>query len=214
MWVKICGITRSEDARVAADLGADALGLVLWPGSRRCVSRDTARAIVAAVPLSVVTVGVFVDQPAEEVEAVALDVGLGAVQLHGSESAEYCARLSVPIIKAIGAGADFRADSVAAWPPNVMVLLDADDPDRHGGTGLTANWTAAAAVADERRIILAGGLTPDTVADAIRFVRPFGVDVSTGVESRPGVKDARRLRAFFEAARSCAVEVSRDVHSG
>ena len=213
MWVKICGITRAEDARIAAELGADALGFVFWPGSRRCISQEAARTIVRSIPPSVVSVGVFVDQPAEQVEAVALAVGLCAVQLHGSETLDYCARLSVPIIKAIGAGADFSAATVAGWPASVMLLLDADDPDKHGGTGLTANWPAAAAVASERRIILAGGLTPDTVAQAIRFVRPFGVDVSSGVESRRGVKDAVRLRSFVEAARNAAAEVACDVHT-
>jgi len=213
MWVKICGITRPEDALVAAELGADALGFVFWPGSPRFVEPAAAWAIVRALPPSVAAVGVFVDQPVEQVGAVARAVGLGAVQLHGSETVEYCAKLTVPVIKAVGAGANFCTAAIASWPASVMVLLDAHDLDKHGGTGLTANWTAAAAVASARRIILAGGLAPDTVAEAIRVVRPFGVDVSSGVESRPGVKDASRLRGFFEAVRTSAAEVRGDVPS-
>jgi phosphoribosylanthranilate isomerase len=213
MWVKICGITRTEDALAAANLGADALGLVFWPGSRRFISQEEARAIVRVLPPSVVVVGVFVDQPVEHVDSVARAVGLGAVQLHGSETPDYCARLPVPVIKAIGAGTTFHPGTVAEWPAGVMVLLDADDPERHGGTGVAANWPAAATVASSRRIILAGGLTPETVADAIRFVRPFGVDVSSGVESRPGIKDAGRLKSFFEAVARAAAEVRCDAHS-
>jgi phosphoribosylanthranilate isomerase len=213
MWVKICGITRPEDAMLAAELGADALGFVFWPGSRRFISPSAAEEIVSALPPSVVAVGVFVDQPAEHVSTVARTVGLGAVQLHGSESVESWARLSIPVIKAVGAGARFSAPTLASWPPGVMVLFDADDPVRHGGTGVMANWAAAAQIAGTRRIILAGGLAPDTVAEAIRVVRPFGVDVSTGVESRPGVKDSGRLRGFLEAARAAAAEVGDDVHS-
>lgn len=213
MWVKICGITRQEDALLAAELGADALGFVFWSGSPRFVDPAAARAIVRALPPAVVAVGLFVDEPVEHVKAVAYEVGLGAVQLHGSETVEYCARLTVPVIKAVGVGANFCVATIASWPASVMVLLDADDPDKHGGTGVTANWAAAAAVASGRQVILAGGLAPDTVAEAIRLVRPFGVDVSSGVESRPGVKDAGRLRAFFEAVRSSAAEVRNDVHS-
>ena len=207
MWVKICGITREEDALVAAELGASALGLVFWPGSPRCVDPDAARAIIRALPEEVVAVGVFVDQPAEQVEAISREVGLRVVQLHGSETADYCAGLTLPVIKAFPAGANFCPVTIARWPASVMVLVDADDPDKKGGTGVAANWKAAAAVGSARRIILAGGLTPDTVADAIRFVRPFGIDVSSGVESRPGVKDPERLRRFFDAARSVVAEV-------
>jgi phosphoribosylanthranilate isomerase len=207
MWVKICGITRKEDALVAAELGANALGFVFWPGSPRCVDPGAARAIVRALPEKVVAVGVFVDQPAEQVEAISREVGLGAVQLHGSETAEYCAGLTLPVIKAMAAGASFCPATIARWPASVMVLLDADDPDKKGGTGMAADWKAAAEVAGARRIILAGGLTPDTVADAIRFVRPFGVDVSSGVESRPGIKDPGRLRRFLDAARGVVFEV-------
>jgi phosphoribosylanthranilate isomerase len=211
MWVKICGITRQEDALVAAELGADALGFIFWPGSPRFVDPTAARTIVRALPEKVVAVGVFVDQPAEQVEAISRDVGLRAVQLHGSETADYSLGLTLPVIKAVAAGANFCPAMIARWPASVMVLVDADDPEKKGGTGVTANWKAAAAVGSARRIILAGGLTPGTVADAIRFVRPFGVDVSSGVESRPGVKDSGRLRRFFDAARGGVFEVRCDV---
>lgn len=211
MWVKICGITRQEDALMAAELGANALGFVFWPGSPRFVDPTAARTIIRALPEKVVAVGVFVDQPAEQVEAISRDVGLGAVQLHGSETLEYCAGLTLPAIKAVAAGADFCPVTIARWPASVTVLIDADDPDRKGGTGTAANWKSAAEVASARRIILAGGLTPDTVADAIRVVRPFGIDVSSGVESRPGIKEAGRLRRFFDAASGGVSEVRCDV---
>jgi phosphoribosylanthranilate isomerase len=212
-WVKICGITRREDALVAAGLGANALGFVFWPGSPRFIDAAAAGAIVRSLPPGVAAVGVFVDQPLEHVEEVARSADLRAVQLHGSETAEYCQRLAVPIIKAVGAGPTFRAAAATLWPSNVMLLLDADDPDRRGGTGAMANWPEAAAVARIRRIVLAGGLTPDTVAEAIRVVRPFGVDVSSGVESRPGVKDTDRMKRFIAAARAAATEVEDDDHA-
>jgi phosphoribosylanthranilate isomerase len=213
MWVKICGITRREDALLAARLGASAVGFVFWPGSRRFIKPIEARAIARSLPALVTAVGVFVDQPLEHVEAIARLVGLGAVQLHGAESAEYCSQLTAPIIKAVPVGEGFRLSTIADLPPAVTILLDAADSSTHGGTGRTIDWAMASQVARTRRAILAGGLTPANVADAIRAVRPYGVDVSSGVELFPGVKHENRLRRFFEALRTSAVGVNQDGES-
>lgn len=195
--VKICGITRAEDAELAVSLGASALGFVMWPRSPRFVEPARARDIVRALPPFVTPVGVFVDQPAGHVKDVVAVVGLGAVQLHGNEDVGFCRAIGRRAIKA--ASVAQAAALTAFWPAEVTLLLDAVDADRRGGTGQTVDWAAAAALASQRRIILAGGLTPENVAEAIRTVRPFAVDVSSGVESAPGVKDGQRLRAFFAA---------------
>ena len=150
---------------------------------------------MATLPPFVTAVGVFVNQPLEYVNGVASLVRLGAVQLHGDETPEFAAAVSSPVIKAVSVGdADTRA-----WPARMRLLLDVHDPVARGGTGRTIDWTAAADLAAQREILLAGGLTPDNVADAVARVRPFGIDVSSGVERAPGIKDHQRLRALFEA---------------
>jgi phosphoribosylanthranilate isomerase len=194
MLVKICGITRVDDAEAAVAAGASALGFVFWPGSPRFVDPYRARVIASAVPAFITTVGVFVDQPAEYVSAVASLVKLGAVQLHGNESVGFAALIDRPVIKAMTLG-----DGDVEWPEGSIVLLDAQDPVRRGGTGRTIDWDRAAAIAARRPVMLAGGLTPDNVADAVTRVRPFGIDVSSGVERAPGIKDHARLAALFEA---------------
>jgi phosphoribosylanthranilate isomerase len=195
MLVKICGITRVEDARAAVAAGAGAIGFVFWPTSPRFIDPHRARTIAAMLPPFVTAVGVFVNQALDYVNGVASLVRLGAVQLHGDETPEFAAAVSRPVIKALSVGdADTRA-----WPADTTLLLDVHDPLARGGTGRTIDWTAAAHVAARRRILLAGGLTPENVADAIARVRPFGIDVSSGVERAPGTKDHQRLRALFEA---------------
>jgi len=199
MFVKICGITRAEDAQAAAAYGASAVGFVFWPGSPRFVEPDRARAIVATLPSSVAAVGVFVNQAASYVIGVVNLVQLAAVQLHGDEPPSFAARMTRPVIKAVSV--DGGAPAMAEWPESVMLLVDAKDPVRRGGTGVRADWLAAATLARGRRLLLAGGLTPENVAGAIAEVRPFGIDVSSGVEQSPGVKDHRRLKALFDAMR-------------
>ena len=195
MLVKICGITRVEDARAAVAAGAGAIGFVFWPTSPRFIDPHRARTIAAMLPPFVTAVGVFVNQALDYVNGVASLVRLGAVQLHGDETPEFAAAVSRPVIKALSVGdADTRA-----WPADTTLLLDVHDPLARGGTGRTIDWTVAAHVAARRRILLAGGLTPENVADAIARVRPFGIDVSSGVERAPGTKDHQRLRALFEA---------------
>ncbi len=159
--IKICGITRLDDALLAAGLGVDALGFVFWPRSPRFLPPRRAAAIAAALPPFVTTVGVFVNQPLDEIRAIAAEVGLSAVQLHGDEPASMWTRVPGRCIKAVGAGAGFDAEAIAAWPPMVWPLLDAHDPVRRGGTGRTIDWDAAARAARTRRIILAGGLDAD-----------------------------------------------------
>jgi phosphoribosylanthranilate isomerase len=199
MLIKICGITRLEDAEAAVEQGARALGFVFWANSPRFIDPYRARAIVSLLPAFVTPVGVFVNQPSEYVNGVASLVGLAAVQLHGDEGPSYAAAMKRPIVKAIALSAAGAADAVARWPPRVTLLLDAHDPVRRGGTGRTIDWALASPVAMARRVLLAGGLTPENVGEAIARVKPFGIDVSSGVESSPGIKDRGRLKALFEA---------------
>ena len=192
MFVKICGITRAVDADAAVAAGANAIGFVFWPNSPRRVAIDVAKRIAAAVPVT--TVGVFVDQPADEVNEIAETVGLGVVQLHGAETVDYARTMTRPVWKALTLDAAFDA-----WPAEVMVLLDAHDPARKGGTGTTIDWKRASAIAKRRPVLLAGGLKPENVGDAVAIVHPYGIDVSSGVEAAPGIKDPERIKALFEA---------------
>ena len=193
--VKICGITRIEDAQLAARLGAWAVGFIFWPRSPRAMTTDAARAIVRELPAFVTPVGVFVNEPAAVVDDVARSVGLGAVQLHGEETPEAVAAVEARVIKAVSLETLDRH----AWPNRVTLLLDTHDPERRGGTGRPTDWTRAADLAHTRPIVLAGGLRPENVAEALRRVSPAAIDVSSGVESAPGIKDAVRLRALFDA---------------
>jgi phosphoribosylanthranilate isomerase len=205
LLVKICGITRAEDAAAAVECGAGALGFVFWPGSPRCIDPYRARAIAALLPPLVTAVGVFVNQPPEYVSHVSALVRLGAVQLHGDETVAYVAGIATPAIKAV----TVADPQLSVWPSRTLLLVDVHDPHRRGGTGQTVDWSAAAAIAAQRRILLAGGLTPENVGDAIACVRPFGIDVSSGVETSPGVKDHRRLRALFEAVNGTSAFATR-----
>jgi phosphoribosylanthranilate isomerase len=188
-----------EDALLAAELGASAIGFVFWPASPRFIDPDRAASIARALPALITTVGVFVDQPIEEVQRVAQRVALTAIQLHGAESLAYTERILQPVIKAVSVDDRFAAESLDRIPPEITVLLDAHDPVRRGGTGRTIDWRSASEAAVRRPVFLSGGLNPANVADAITRVRPYGVDLSSGIESSPGVKDPGRLRALFEA---------------
>jgi phosphoribosylanthranilate isomerase len=200
MLVKICGITSMQDAEAAIEAGAGSLGFVFWPKSPRFIDPHRARAIVASLPPFVVPVGVFVNQPAAHVKGVASLVRLGAVQLHGDEDVLYVAGMDRPVIKAVSLGRpEDEEDRIDSWPRRTTLLLDVHDPVSRGGTGRTIDWSAAAPVAARRRTLLAGGLTPENVAEAVALVQPFGIDVSSGVERSPGVKDHARIRALFAA---------------
>ena len=198
--VKVCGIRRAGDAALAVELGASALGFIFWPSSPRFVDPDAAMGIIATVPPFVSTVGVFVDQDAAHVGEVARGLKLSAVQLHGSEQVDAYDGVAPQVVKAVPVGEDDTAERlVRALPARIGVLLDAHDPVKRGGTGRTVDWTRAAELARMRPVILSGGLNADNVGRAIDAVRPYAIDVSSGVESQPGVKDAGRLRAFFAA---------------
>jgi phosphoribosylanthranilate isomerase len=195
--VKICGITRVEDALAAARAGADAIGLVFYSGSPRCVAVSQAREICRALPPFVSVVGLFVNAAREDVDAVMADVPLDLLQFHGDEAAGQCTGFGRPYIKAIGMkrGADPVA-LMAAHPEAAGFLLDAWQPDTHGGGGVAFDWQQVPAGCD-RPLILAGGLTPEIVAVAIRQVKPFAVDVSSGVEASKGIKSEDRIEAFM-----------------
>ena len=205
MKVKICGIRRREDAALAVALGASALGFVMWPRSPRAVTPDEARDIISGLPAFVTAVGVFVNQPEEYVFDTVVRARLTAIQLHGDEDASQFAHSPVPVIKALPVGPAFTMAAIDDLSPEVTALLDAHDPVRRGGTGRPIEWTVAAAAARRRPIILSGGLTPDNVERAIREVRPYAVDVSSGVETAPGIKDESKLRALFGALQSAGV---------
>jgi phosphoribosylanthranilate isomerase len=198
--IKVCGITRAEDARHAVARGATALGFVFWPSSPRYIAPQEARTIVAALPRGVVTVGVFVNETIDGIRRAVAASGVTAVQLHGDEPPDYAGVLDCLLFRAVAL--ETAAAAAAVWPARVMLLTDAADCVRRGGTGMTVDWEKAADLARCRPIVLAGGLTPDNVADAIRTVRPAGVDVSSGVERAPGVKDADKVTAFVASARS------------
>ncbi|HKY20923.1 MAG TPA: phosphoribosylanthranilate isomerase [Vicinamibacterales bacterium] len=198
LFVKICGITRLQDAELASALGADAIGFVFWPGSPRYLAPEAAKAIAERLPSHVVKVGVFVDEDVEQVRSIMDAAGLDCAQLHGHEPPAYCRTLGRKIIKAIPMRDDGAAD-VMQFEPDVVLLVDAHDDARHGGTGRTVNWDAAREIAVTRPTILAGGLNAANIKLAVRSVRPYGIDVSSGVESAPGVKDPARLRSLFEA---------------
>ena len=210
--VKICGIRRTEDARLAAALGAAAIGFVFWPDSPRFIDPYRARPIARELPPFVTRVGVFVDQPMEYVRGVARLLNLGAIQLHGHESPDYVAELAragaPPIIKSVAVTDAFQpAAALASIPDAVTVLLDAHDPIKRGGTGRTIDWTLAAAAARLRPVMLSGGLKAENVAEAVAQVQPYAVDVSSGIESAPGVKDAGKLQALFSAVAQAAAEI-------
>jgi phosphoribosylanthranilate isomerase len=197
--VKICGITRLEDARLAVELGASAIGFVFWPSSPRYIPPSRAAEIVEALPPRVASIGVFVDQTRNFVWNAAEQVGLTALQLHGAETPAFAAALPRPVIKAVPVTADFSLEAVMEIPRSITVLLDAHDPVRRGGTGATIDWSVAAAVAWRRPIFLSGGLHAGNIREAIARVNPHAVDISSGVESAPGIKDPAKLRALFAA---------------
>ncbi len=203
MIVKICGITRAEDARMAAALGATAVGFIFWAGSPRKIAPAAAAAIADALPEEVWKVGVFVDAAPDEIKKTIAQARLTAVQLHGSEGPAQAASLNARVIKAMTLE-QIDEDALDDWQ-GIPILLDAHDPIRKGGTGRTIDWRRAANVAARHDVILAGGLRAENVAEAVAQVRPYGIDVSSGVESSPGVKDHEKLRRLFEAVRDSIV---------
>jgi phosphoribosylanthranilate isomerase len=200
MFLKVCGITRLTDALHATAHGATALGFIFWPRSPRYVTPERAAEIIAELPLTITTVGVFVNEPIESIGRIVRTSGVTTVQLHGDEPPAYGDALSWPLLRSVTL--DDVDQAAAAWREGTTLLLDAADPVRRGGTGAVIDWKRAAAAARAHRIVLAGGLTPLNVAEAIAAVQPFGVDVSSGVEAAPGVKDFARVTRFLANARA------------
>jgi phosphoribosylanthranilate isomerase len=199
--IKICGITTPEDALTAVEAGADALGFVFYKESPRHIFPEEAARIINLLPPFVQAVGLFVNEAPEVVNQVSRNCRLGLVQLHGDETPDYCRRIEQRVMKA------FRVRSLTCLDPIADYrlsgcLLDAYSPSFYGGTGTSFNWEIAQeAVKRGHKIVLAGGLTPDNVAEAIRQVHPYAVDVSSGVESAPGKKDADKIRQFIRNAK-------------
>ncbi len=199
--IKICGVTSEDQARACAEAGADAIGVNFVPSSVRCIQVEAARAIVRAVQPRTLVVGVVADRTLDEMRALREATGVGCLQLHGDESDGDLAALLPHAYKAVRVASErdaTRADAV----PGEYVMVDARVDGMHGGTGRIFDWALVVALAKRRKLVLAGGLTATNVASAIRQVRPWCVDVASGVESSPGVKDMVRVRAFVEAVRS------------
>ncbi len=202
--VKICGITNLKDEMAAAEAGADALGFVFYEGSPRRVSIETAAKLMGELPPLVVKVGVFVNAPSELVLRAIGECGLNLLQFHGAESPEYCAQFGLMTMKAFRVRDAASLQHLADYPTDAW-LLDAYAPDQLGGSGEVFNWDLAVEAQKlGRPIFLAGGLTPENVAEAVRRVRPYAVDVSSGVEAEPGRKDHGKVKAFIQAAKSAA----------
>jgi len=197
--VKICGITNAEDALKAADYGADAMGFVFFKGSPRCISPEEARQIIMKLPPFVTTVGVFVNEKTEETERIAGHAFIDIIQLHGQEPPEIC--LSTRrVIRAVRVRELDDLEHLKKCAASAY-LLDTYDPELYGGTGRIFNWDIAVEAKKMGRIILAGGLSPENVEEAVRWVRPYAVDVSSGVEDEKRKKNHRKMRLFIERAK-------------
>lgn len=206
--VKICGLTRDEDVRAAVTIGADAIGFVFTESPRR-VSIETAIRLSSYVPEGVLRVGLFLDQDRFEIDQVVSSVPLDVLQFHGSETEQDCSNYGLPWLKAVAvenAGSAKQAE--LDYPGALGLLLDSHAPGQRGGSGHVFDWSLSSPLS--KPVWLAGGLHADNVGEAIRSVRPYAVDVSSGVESAPGIKDANRIAAFIKAVR----ETGNDLHNG
>jgi len=204
--IKFCGMTKEADAQEAARLGVNALGFNFWPQSPRFVRPEAAHRIAETLPPFVARVGVFVNEDPGRIREIAGQVGLSVVQLHGDEPPEFCRALEPLIVfKALRVGPGFRAEEMTRYPCRTF-LLDAWSSKAPGGTGETVDWPRVHGLAEHARIILAGGLEPGNVAQAIEQAEPYGVDVASGIEGAPGEKDPERMSAFVEAVRRAEME--------
>lgn len=203
--VKVCGLTRAVDARAAVRAGADAVGVILAPGHARSLTIGQAEQVLAAVPAGVVRVGVFVDQPLDFVANAVGRLGLTEVQLHGAEDPDYCGRVPGTVVKTFHIGPGFDPADLEAYRGAVAaVLLDTMVPGAAGGTGVTFDYGLAAVLPDVAPVYVAGGLTPANVGDVVRRLEPSGVDVSSGVETGPGLKDPTKMDALVAAVRAAS----------
>ncbi|WP_028585448.1 phosphoribosylanthranilate isomerase [Desulfogranum mediterraneum] len=205
--IKICGITRLDDALEAVEEGVDALGFIFYEGSPRFIDPEEAKLIIEQLPPFVGTVGVFVDKKRKEVEEIVEYCCLDYVQLHGSESPKYCERLArhaapCQVLKALRVGPELSAETVAVYSPHVKgFVLDTYSPLAVGGTGTAFDWNLIEKLELQKPFLLAGGLSPDNVESALTTVRPYGVDANSGLETEPGVKDHGLIRSFIRKVR-------------
>lgn len=199
-FLKICGMTRVGDALHAVREGATAIGFVFWKGSPRYIEPERAGEIAAALPATVTTVGVFVNEPVDAIRETVRVAGLRMVQLHGEETPAYMEQIDQPVMRAVTL--DTMVETTKTWPADTTLLLDSTDPSRRGAGRAAVDWPRAAAITRGRRVVLAGGLTPDNIEEAIVTVRPIGVDVASGVESAPGVKDLDKVARFLANAQA------------
>jgi len=208
--VKICGITKPEDVKLAAELGAHAIGLNFYEASPRCITPFAASELIRRLPPFVAPVGIFVNWTHAPIIALCKALRLFAAQLHGDETSQIVDAVarSLLVIKALRLGQGTAAPDFSRYRSASAFLLDSSLSGQYGGTGMTGNWHLARTSAQSQRIILAGGLTPENVGEAIRIVRPYAVDVASGVESRPGKKDPAKLRAFFDEVSRASREIS------
>lgn len=208
IWIKICGITRAEDALAATALGVNAIGLVFYAPSSRCVTPRQAELILAHIADDIEVFALFVDPSAEQVHAALAVERINRLQFHGSESANFCASFGKPYMKAFRVqSADTVLSSLLNYNSAQRVLLDSYTENMPGGTGKTFDWNQAATIVKKssQPIVLAGGLQVENIAEAIKLVKPFGVDVSSGVEASPGIKDVRKMQEFIKGVRSVRV---------
>jgi len=210
MFVKICGITNIDDALCAAEYGASAIGLNFYRESKRYVSPDAAYAIVRELPESVRKVGVFVNADPDFVKKTAAQLLLDFVQFHGDETPEYVRSFGAQAIKVFRMGDGFDPSQLEAYGTSLS-LLDAFDSDAFGGTGKTTDWEMARRAGAYGKIILAGGLTPENIQEAIRRAMPFGVDTASGVESSPGHKDHAKMKEFIDLANNTKIDTAAGV---
>ena len=202
--IKICGITNAQDAEAAVTAGADALGFVFYAQSPRCIEPAVAKRIIAQLPPFVLSVGVFVNHDRDTILKVFDECGLALAQLHGEETPTFCESLERPVLRALRLRDRGSLLALAEYKGRMGVrglVVDAFSTKAYGGTGQTGDWVLAREVAQAAPILLAGGLTPNNVQEAIRQVQPYGVDVSSGVEERPGKKNHEKIHAFAQAVR-------------
>ena len=199
--IKICGLTSLEQALSCVELGADWLGLNCWSGSSRYISAEKALEIVDGLPESVSTVGVFVNESTDTLESIMRETGMDLAQLHGDEMPESCKKITVPWFKAFRVSPDFQPQRIQDYGGETF-LLDAYSKTHYGGSGQKIDWELASTVSAMGKLILAGGLAPENVADAVNKVRPWGVDVCSGVESEPGIKDLLKIKEFINNIRN------------
>ncbi len=197
---KICGLTNYGDARLAVELGADFLGFIFAKSPRQLISKK-AVGIIDRLPSDVKKVGVFANQDIDEVKRISREVDLDYLQLHGNESPEYCKKIELPVIKAFRVKDESSLEKVKKYKDVDKYLFDTYHPDKLGGVGETFNWELARKDKSCGQIIIAGGLDETNVQEAIKIIKPYGVDVSSGIEVKPGVKDQKKLKEFVKAVK-------------